>query len=248
MERMSTLDAGFFFVEHANVPMHLGALAVFEGPAPSYQQLTDLYAAKLSRVPRYRQVVRTAPMQVLRPAWADDEHFEVGYHLRRAVVPQPGQARQLRRLAEQIYAQPLDRSRPLWEAWLLEGIHAGRWAILNKVHHCVVDGIGGTDLMAEIFDLSPDAGPSAQPIAGELSEGTASVGAMAASIGAAVTWPLRLLAGALRQVCQQLPAGDDLAAFTQGLTRSARRLAAPSAACLNGPAVATAGGHGLLPA
>jgi diacylglycerol O-acyltransferase / wax synthase len=236
MERMSTLDAGFFFVEHTNVPMHLGALAVFEGPAPSYQQLTELYAAKLSRVPRYRQVVRTVPMQVLRPAWADDEHFEVGYHLRRAVVPQPGQAWQLRRLAEQIYAQPLDRSRPLWEAWLLEGIQAGRWAILNKIHHCVVDGIGGTDLMAEIFDLSPDAGPSAQPIAGELPEETASVGAMATSIGAAVTWPLRLLAGAPGQVRQQLPAGDDLAAFTQGLTRGARRLAAPSAACLNGPA------------
>src|SRR5215470_8916058 len=178
MERMSTLDAGFYFVEHANVPMHLGALAVFEGPAPSCQEVSGLYAAKLPRVRRYRQVVRTAPLGVLRPAWAEDEHFEVGYHVRRAKVPRPGQPRQLRRLAEQIYAQPLDRSRPLWEAWLLEGIEAGRWAILSKVHHCMVDGVGGADLMAEVFDLSPDAGPSAQPIAGELPEGTASVGAV----------------------------------------------------------------------
>src|SRR6266581_950762 len=95
MERMSTLDAGFFFVEHANVPMHLGSLAVFEGPAPFYQELVDLYTAKLPRVPRYRQVVQTAPLRVFRPAWADDEHFEIGYHLRHAAVPQPGPARRL---------------------------------------------------------------------------------------------------------------------------------------------------------
>src|SRR6266702_350489 len=159
MERMSTLDAGFFFVEHANVPMHLGSLAVFEGPAPFYQELVDLYTAKLPRVPRYRQVVQTAPLRVFRPAWADDEHFEIGYHLRHAAVPQPGRARQLRRLAGQIYAQPLDRSRPLWEAWFLEGIEGGRWAILSKVHHCMVDGVGGSDLMAALFDLSPEAPP-----------------------------------------------------------------------------------------
>src|SRR5215469_4376566 len=156
MERMSTLDAGFFFVEHENVPMHLGALSVFEGPAPSYQELAGLFASKLPQVPRYRQVVRTAPLQVLRPAWAEDEHFDIGRHLRHAVVPKPGDAKQLRWLAGRIYAQPLDRRRPLWEAWLLQGLPAGRWAILNKVHHCMVDGIGGSDLLAEIFDLEPD--------------------------------------------------------------------------------------------
>jgi diacylglycerol O-acyltransferase len=234
MERMSTLDAGFFFVEHANVPMHLGALAVFEGPAPSYRQLASLYAAKLPRVPRYRQVVRTAPLQVLRPAWAEDEDFDIGYHLRHALVPRPGGTRQLRRLAQQIYEQPLDRSRPLWEAWFLDGIQAGRWAILNKVHHCVVDGIGGTDLMAEIFDIHPDAGPPVQPVNWEQRPESAPASTLA-SIGEAVTWPLRVLADVPRLVPRQLPARADLVAFTQGLTRSAQRLAAPSAACLNGP-------------
>jgi diacylglycerol O-acyltransferase len=235
MERMTTLDAGFFFVEHANVPMHLGALAVFEGPAPSCQEVASLYAAKLPRVRRWRQVVRTAPLGVLRPAWAEDEHFEVGYHVRRAKVPKPGQPRQLRRLAEQIYAQPLDRSRPLWEAWLLEGIEAGRWAILNKVHHCMVDGIGGTDLMAEIFDLPSDARPPAQPVADEPQREPAPVGAMPGGLSDAVTWPLRLAAGVPGLVRQQLPAGAELAAFTRGLTQSARRLAVPSASSLNGP-------------
>src|SRR5215472_18520212 len=159
MERMTALDAGFYFAEHACVPMHIGALAVFEGPAPSYQEFKDLYADRLARAPRYRQVVRTAPLQLLRPAWTDDWQFELGHHVRRAAVPAPGQARQLHRLAGEIYAEPLDRSRPLWEAWLLDGIGAGRWAILFKMHHCLVDGVGGVDLMAVVFDLEPDCGP-----------------------------------------------------------------------------------------
>jgi len=235
MERMSSLDAGFFFVEHANVPMHLGSLAVFEGPPPSYPELVHLFTAKVPHVPRYRQVVRTAPLQVLGPAWADDEDFEIGYHLRHAMVPRPGRARQLRDLAGQIYAQPLNRDRPLWEAWFLEGIEARRWAILLKVHHCMVDGIGGSDLMAEIFDLCPDAGPPVRPIAWEPEPQLALAGILASGIRDAVTWPLRLPGGVAALVRQRRPARADLVAFARGLAGSARRLAAPSASCLNGP-------------
>ena len=235
MEWMSTLDAGFFFAEHANAPMHLGALAVFEGPAPSDQELAGLFAAKLSRVRRYRQVVRTAPLHVFRPAWADDDRFEIGYHLRRAAVPRPGRATQLHRLAGHIYAQPLDQSRPLWEAWLLDGIEAGRWAILSKVHHCMVDGIGGAALMAELFDLSPDTGPPAQPDPWRPQPWPSLPGTLASGLRDAVTSPLQALAGVPGLMRQRLPAGPDVAAFTRGLTRSARRLAEPSASCLNGP-------------
>jgi diacylglycerol O-acyltransferase / wax synthase len=235
MERMSTLDAGFFFVEHANVPMHLGSLAVFEGPAPCYRELAGIFAAKLCRVPRYRQVVRTAPLQVFPPAWADDEHFELGYHLRHAAVPKPGQARQLRRLAGQIYAQPLDRRRPLWEAWFLEGIEGGRWAILLKVHHCVVDGIGGTDLMAELFDLGPDPSPRVVPATWAPRPAPSPAGMVAGGVRDAVSWPLRMAAGVPGLVRQRLPARADVVAFAGGLAGSARRLMAPSASCLNGP-------------
>src|SRR5215470_1585140 len=206
MERMSTLDAGFFFAEHTNVPMHLGALAVFEGPAPSYRELAGLYAAKLSRVPRYRQVVRTAPLHVFRPAWTDDEHFEIGYHLRHAAVPTPGRATQLNRLAGQIYSAPLDRSRPLWEAWLLEGIEAGRWAILSKVHHCMVDGVGGADLMAELFDLRPDAGPPARPAAWQPQPGPPLACTVASGLRDAVMCPLQVLARVPGLMRQRLPA------------------------------------------
>jgi diacylglycerol O-acyltransferase / wax synthase len=235
MERMSTLDAGFFFAEHPNAPMHLGALAVFEGPSPSDQELAGLYATKLPRVRRYRQVVRTAPLHMFRPAWADDEHFEIGYHLRRAAVPRPGRATQLHRLAGQIYAEPLDRSRPLWEAWLLDGIEAGRWAILSKVHHCMVDGIGGAALMAELFDLCPDAKPPAQPDIWEPQPWPSVPGALASGFADVVTCPLQALARVPRLMRQRLPARPDLAAFTAGLATSARRLAEPSASCLNGP-------------
>jgi WS/DGAT/MGAT family acyltransferase len=153
---MSTLDAGFFYVEHQNVPMHIGSLAVFEGPAPSYDDLFALYSAKLALVPRYRQVVRTMPLQVIRPVWVDDQDFDLAYHLRHAGVPPPGSPEQLRNMAARIFGQRLDRARPLWEAWFLEGIEGGRWAILSKVHHCMVDGVGGSDLIAALFELSPE--------------------------------------------------------------------------------------------
>ena len=234
MERMSTLDAGFFYVEHANVPMHLGSLALFEGPAPSCQEVTRLIAAKLPRVPRYRQVVRTMPLEVLRPMWLDDEHFEISHHVRHAAVPAPGGKKQLRELAARIFATPLDRARPLWEAWLLEGLKGGQWAILSKVHHCMVDGIGGNDLMTAVFDVTPDAGcppaaawaPAPEPATLEL---------MTAGLREAVAGSARQLSalpGLLNQPV--LPAGEILH-YGRGLAASARRLAVPSAASLNGP-------------
>src|SRR5215472_6631316 len=235
MERMSTLDAGFFFAEHANVPMHLGALAVFEGPAPSYQEVVGLYTAKMPRMRRYRQVVRTAPLQMFRPAWADDEHFDIGHHIRHAPVAKPGRAPQVHSLAGQIYAQPLDRSRPLWEAWLLDGIEAGRWAILSKVHHCMVDGVGGADLMAEVFELRPDVEPSEQPDGWQPEPGPSLAVTLASGLLDAVAWPVRVLADAPGLMRQRLPAQAVIAQFARGLTSGARRLTVPAASCLNGP-------------
>ncbi|HEX9353901.1 MAG TPA: wax ester/triacylglycerol synthase family O-acyltransferase [Streptosporangiaceae bacterium] len=234
MERMSTLDAGFFYVEHDNVPMHLGSLALFEGPAPTYEELTRLIAAKLPRVPRYRQVVRTMPLEVLRPMWVDDEHFEIGHHVRHAAVPAPGGKRQVRELAARIFATRLDRARPLWEAWLLEGLKGGRWAILSKVHHCVVDGIGGNDLMTAIFDITPDAecpAPAAwapEPVPDMLDLMTA--GLREATIASA-----RQLSGLTGLVRMPLVPTGEILGYGRGLAASARRLAVPSATSLNGP-------------
>jgi 8-oxo-dGTP pyrophosphatase MutT (NUDIX family) len=118
MERMSALDAGFYFLEHDNVPMHVGSVAVFEGPLPAYGDVVRLLVSKLPQVPRYRQVVRTVPLHLARPAWVDDGHFEVLYHVRHTAVPAPGGAEQLRNLAGRVFAQRLDMAKPLWEMWL----------------------------------------------------------------------------------------------------------------------------------
>src|SRR6266704_4829439 len=219
MERMSTLDAGFFFVEHENVPMHIGSLAVFDGPAPAYQDLSDLFAAKLPQVPRNRQVVRTMPLQLFTPAWADDEHFEISYHVRHAAVPAPGGPEQLRNLAARIFAQRLDRARPLWEEWLLEGLADGRWAIISKVHHAMVDSVGDTDLMTLVFDQTPDAAHLA-PAAWdpELPPSLASM--IADGVRDAISWPFRQLAMS-PDIIALIRAPAALSGFSRGLADSA---------------------------
>jgi diacylglycerol O-acyltransferase / wax synthase len=232
VERMSTLDAGFYFVEHQNVPMHIGSLAVFEGPAPSYEDIVALYAAKLPRVPRYRQVVRTFPLQVFRPFWADDEDFELRYHLRHVAVP-PGGPEELRQLAAHIFAQRLDLARPLWEAWFIEGIHGGRWALISKAHHCMVDGVGGSDLMAALFELSPEYDPPAAA-AWQPEPGPSVAEIVAGGAVDTITWPLRQLTELPGLFRQRIPTREVLAGFGRGLTGSAKRLVVPSASSLNG--------------
>jgi len=232
---MSTLDAGFYFVEHPGVPMHIGSLAVFEGPAPPYADLSALFAAKLPKVRRYRQVVRTVPLQMFRPFWVDDEQFELSYHLGHAAVLPPGGPAQLRELAGRVFGQRLDRDRPLWEAWFVEGLERGRWALLTKIHHSMVDGVGGSDLLAELFDVTPESAPPGPPDPWE-PEPEPSIAELV--VGGAldtIAWPVRQLADLPGVLGRRLPSASDLAIFGRGLTGSARRLAAPSASSLNGP-------------
>ena len=157
MDRMSALDASFFYAESENTPMHVGSVAVFEGPAPSYGDVVRLILGKLPKVPRYRQRVQPVPMQLGRPLWVDDPHFQILYHVRHTAVPRPGSDEQLRNLAGRVLGQRLDMAKPLWELWLVEGLADDRWALISKVHHCMVDGVAGTDLMQLMFDLDPDA-------------------------------------------------------------------------------------------
>jgi diacylglycerol O-acyltransferase len=156
VDRMSALDASFFFAESENTPMHVGSVAVFDGPPPSYGDLVRLLLSKLPLVPRYRQRVREVPLSLGRPMWVDDPHFQILYHVRHTAVPSPGSDEQLRNLAGRVLGQRLDMAKPLWELWLVEGLAENRWAIISKVHHCMVDGIAGTDLMQLMFDLEPD--------------------------------------------------------------------------------------------
>jgi diacylglycerol O-acyltransferase / wax synthase len=235
LDRMSTLDAEFFYAEHENVPMHIGSVAVFDGPAPSREDLMRLFEAKLPRVPRYRQVVRTAPFQLLRPVWADDEEFGIRHHVRHATVPAPGGPDQLRAVAARLFAARLDLGRPLWEGWLLDGLEGGSWAILSKIHHCMADGIGGNDLMTQVFDTDPDQRqPEPAASAPWVPALRPSLARLAADdLREAFSEPLRRLAaapGLLRRVGAQ-----DLMDYGRGLGAASRRLAEPSAGFLNGP-------------
>ncbi len=233
VERMSTLDAGFYFVEHQNVPMHIGSLAVFEGPAPAYADLLALYEAKLPFAGRYRQIVRALPVPVFRPYWSDDQDFDLRYHLRHAAVPPPGGPAELREMSARIFAQRLDRARPLWEAWFVEGISDGRWAIISKVHHCMVDGIGGADLLAALFEASPES-PRPEPVPWQPRPGPSAAEVIAAGALDTVTWPLQQLAGLPRLLLRRRPSPEEMLRFGRGLTASARRLAVPAASSLNG--------------
>ena len=232
MDRMSPLDAEFFFAEHGNVPMHIGSVAIFDGPAPAYPDVMRLFEAKLPKVPRYRQVVKTTPGQIFRPRWVDDEHFAIRHHVRHATVPAPGGPGQLRAVAAKLFARPLDRHRPLWEEWFLDGLEDGHWAILSRIHHCMVDGVGGNDLMTLVFDTKPDQRPDTAAL--WIPRPSPSFGAQAADdLCDAITGPLRQLAGSPRQLRQANL--RDVLDYTRGLGVSARRLAEPSAGFLNGP-------------
>ncbi len=151
MEWMSPIDSSFLHVENATTPMHIGAVSIFEGPPPPFEDLRAMVAGKLELVPRYRQKVRSVPLAISSPAWIDDPHFKLDYHLRHTAVPAPGSEQQLREMASRVFSQALDRDKPLWELWVVERLEGGRWALLSKVHHCMVDGVAATDLMSVMF-------------------------------------------------------------------------------------------------
>ena len=157
MDRLTPLDDVFVELERDNLPMHIGSLMVFDGPAPTYDEFLAHVAGRLDRLPRYRQVLRQVPLKLGMPIWQDDTHFHLEYHVRHTAVPAPGDSEQLRVLAGRLLGHRLDMHRPLWEMWLIEGLSDGGFAVLNKVHHAMVDGISGNDIMEVLLDESPDA-------------------------------------------------------------------------------------------
>jgi WS/DGAT/MGAT family acyltransferase len=156
VDRLGALDAEFLHLEDGIAHMHIAGVSVFEGPAPPVDGLQRLLGAKLHLIPRYRQRVRFAPFELGRPVWEDDPHFNLEYHVRHTALPSPGDDADLCRLVGRLMSQPLDRSRPLWEAWLVEGLHYGRWALISKVHHCMVDGISGVELLTVLLATERD--------------------------------------------------------------------------------------------
>jgi len=226
------LDAGFYFLEDENVPMHVGSVAVFQGPPPAYGDVVRLLVAKLPQVPRYRQRVRTVPWHLGRPVWTDDEHFEVLYHVRHTAVPRPGGDDQLRNLAGRVFAQRLDLAKPLWEMWLVEGLRDDRWAIISKVHHCMIDGVAGWDLAAALLETNPDTA-TPEPVAWTPKRTPSTAWLVADGVRDALAAPLQQLAR-VPALARNLPTRQEVLDFGRGLPLSVRRLASPAARSLNG--------------
>ena len=158
-ERVSALDASFLYMDEPTTPMHVGSVAVFQTPPGGFDhsRLVELIRQRLAFVPRYRMRIRQVPFGIARPVWVDDEHFDITYHVRRSALPKPGSTDQLNELVGRLMGRPLDKGRPLWEMYLIEGLSDGRFALVTKTHQALVDGLTAIDITQVIMDPSPDA-------------------------------------------------------------------------------------------
>ncbi len=161
---MSALDATFLGIEDDANQMHIGAIAELEGPPPAQDDVLAFVTSKLPLIARYRQRVVVAPFGIARPRWADDPTFRVERHVHRVRVPSPGGWNELCELVGQLMSQPLDRNQPLWELYVVEGLSEGHWTLVTKVHHCMADGIAGSDLLTVLLDTERSPRPPAADV------------------------------------------------------------------------------------
>jgi diacylglycerol O-acyltransferase len=155
LDRLSSIDASFLHQEGPSSHMHIGGVLIFQGPPPDFADFLDHIRSRLHLVPRYRQKLATPPLETGRQLWVDDPDFNIEYHVRHTALPAPGTEEQLFLLAARIASQQLDRDKPLWENWLVEGLEGDRFALISKTHHALVDGVSGVDLATVLLDLEP---------------------------------------------------------------------------------------------
>src|SRR3954454_16612016 len=160
-DRLTGLDASFLHLEDDRTHMHVAGVMTFDGTPPAYDDVIEVIDSRLHLVPRYRQKLAFVPFSQGRPRWIDDPHFNLRYHVRMTALPHPGTEEELKRLAGRVFSQPLDRDKPLWEIWVVDGLaDVYRFALLSNAHHALVDGISGIDIVSVLFDTAPDATPT----------------------------------------------------------------------------------------
>jgi WS/DGAT/MGAT family acyltransferase len=160
MDRLSALDVSFLTNESSSAHMHVGGIMIFEGPPPAYDDLLEHIRSRLHLVPRFRQKLAYPPVPTGRPFWIDDPAFNLEYHVRHSALPSPGSEEQLRNMAARVFSQQLDRTKPLWELWMVQGLTRKRFALVTKTHHALVDGVSGVDIATVLFDVKPVPEPS----------------------------------------------------------------------------------------
>jgi WS/DGAT/MGAT family acyltransferase len=228
MDRLSSIDASFLTNETSSAHMHVGAILIFEGPPPAYEDFLAHVDSRLHLVPRFRQKLAFPPVETGRPFWVDDPSFNLAYHVRHSALPAPGSEEQLRNIAGRLYSQALDRSKPLWEIWLVQGLERNRFALITKTHHALVDGISGVDIATVLFDVEPV--PEAiEPDREWVPRPTPSPQELAARglVGAAET-PFKLARRAIRAALDPVRTTERVVEAGEGLAEVAWNLANPA--------------------
>jgi WS/DGAT/MGAT family acyltransferase len=228
LDRLTATDASFLTNETSSSHMHIGGLLIFEGPPPPYLDLVDHVRGRLDKVPRFRQRLVTPPLEAGRPLWADDVNFNLKYHIRHTALPEPGGERQLMRLAGRVFSQQLDRSKPLWEMWLVQGLERDRFAILTKTHHASVDGISGVDIGTVLFDLEPVPEPAPVKDGWKPQPTPSGVGLVARGVSEVAGAPLRLAEQALDVVRHPDSAASRVTEALEGIGEIVGALADPA--------------------
>ncbi len=228
-DRLTGLDASFLHLERDGAHMHVASTVIFEGPAPEYGEFSRHIGSRLHLVPRFRQKLRFVPFDLGRPVWEDDPHLNLGYHVRHTALPPPGDDAQLRTFAARVFSQRLDRSKPLWELWLVDGLEGGRFAVVGKSHHALVDGVSGVDITTVLYDTErepPDPPNSDEWVPGPGRSDAQLVGETLAERLTSPAEIVRTARAALRGPRQLLKAGREALGAVGELGRAG--MAAPS--------------------
>ena len=226
MERLSPLDVSFLYLESDTTPMHVGGVCILERPPGDfdYDRLVAIISERIATVPRFRQKIRWIPGRLGNPVWVDDTEFDVTYHVRRSALPKPGSEEQLKELTARVQSRPLDRARPLWEIYLVEGLADGRIAIITKTHHAMVDGVAAVDVGAVILDLTRE--PRETPPAEWTPEREpSSVTLVAGAVRNAVTKPAEILTTARANLHDVRRVASRAAGVAGGLAAAVRSTA-----------------------
>ena len=228
LDRLTAVDASFLAQEGPTSHMHVGGIMIFEGPPIGIDDLREGIRSRLHLVPRYRQKLTFPPLDAGRPLWIDDPSFNLEYHVRHTALPSPGGEKQLRLLTSRIMSQRLDRSKPLWETWLVEGLERNRFALVSKTHHALVDGISGVDLATVLFDIEPVPRPVEDVPEWVPNPEPSSAQLVAAGVKGLVRAPVELAEKAVGAVVQPSRSIADLREAAEGVGEVAWALANPA--------------------
>jgi diacylglycerol O-acyltransferase / wax synthase len=228
LDRLSSVDASFLSNESSSSHMHVGAVLIFEGPPPRYDDFLAHVRSRLDLVPRFRQKLVFPPFEAGRPLWIDDPAFNLTYHVRHSALPSPGSEEQLRNLTGRVFSQALDRSKPLWELWLVQGLERNRFALLSKTHHALVDGVAGVDIATVLFDVKPVPEPASEEREWVPRHEPSTVELVARGVSDAAAAPLRLAGRLANAIQHPEPAARRVAESVQALGEVAWNFANPA--------------------